>query len=175
MAERYRRHHPGRLGGSAQAVNLTTAPRSLPPGGRPGTLDAMLRLPAGVYSEIVAHCLRGLPDEACGLVSGDPATGLVDRCYPTRNLAASAKLYTVDPAEHLRADRDAEERGSEIIGVFHSHTHTDAYPSPTDIAQAPDPGWHYVLVSLRDSHPTLRSYRIQGDVVDEESVVVEPR
>jgi proteasome lid subunit RPN8/RPN11 len=90
-------------------------------------------------------------------------------------VAASAKLYTVDPGEHLRADRDAESRGIEIIGVFHSHTHTDAYPSPTDIAQAPDPGWHYVLVSLRDTYPTLRSYRIHGDVVEEESVVVEPR
>ncbi len=114
----------------------------------------MLRLPANVYAEIVGHCLGGLPDEACGLIGGDPATGDVVRCYPTRNLAASAKLYTVDPREHLRADRDAESRGFEIIGVFHSHTHTDAYPSPTDIAQAPDPGWHYVLVSLRDTHPT---------------------
>jgi proteasome lid subunit RPN8/RPN11 len=135
----------------------------------------VLLLPSEVYSEIVSHCLRGLPDEACGLLGGDPATGVVDRCYPTRNAAASAKLYTVDPAEHLRADRDAEERGSEIIGVFHSHTHTDAYPSPTDIAQAPDPGWHYVLVSLRDTHPTLRSYRIRGGAVDEESVSVGPR
>ena len=96
------------------------------------------------------------------------------RCYPTRNVAASAKLYTVDPREHLRADRDAEARGIEIIGVFHSHTHTDAYPSPTDVAQAPDPGWHYVIVSLRDTHPMLRSYRIHGDRVDEESVVVGP-
>ena len=134
----------------------------------------MLHLPAKVYAEIVGHCLGGLPEEACGLLGGD-ASGDVARCYPTRNLAASAKLYTVDPAEHLRADRDAESRGTEIIGVFHSHTHTDAYPSPTDIAQAPDPTWHYVLVSLRDSHPVLRSYRIQGEVVEEEPVVVEPR
>ena len=135
----------------------------------------MLRLPAPVYAEIVGHCLGGLPDEACGLLGGDPVSGDVARCYPTRNLAASAKLYTVDPAEHLRADRDAESRGTEIIGVFHSHTHTDAYPSPTDIAQAPDPTWHYVLVSLRDSHPVLRSYRIHGEGVEEEPVVVEPR
>jgi proteasome lid subunit RPN8/RPN11 len=135
----------------------------------------MLRLPAPVYAEIVAHCLRGLPDEACGLLGGDPATGNVARCYPTRNAAASAKLYTVDPKDHLRADRDAEDRGTEIIGVYHSHTHTDAYPSPTDVAQAPDPGWHYVLVSLRDTHPALRSYRIRGEAVEEEPVVVEPR
>ena len=50
------------------------------------------------------------------------------------------------------------------MGVFHSHTHTDAYPSPTDVAQALDPGWHYVLVSLRDTHPVVRSYRIVDGV-----------
>jgi len=123
---------------------------------------------------MLGHCLRGLPDEACGLLAGD-TEGAVARCYPTRNAAASAKLYTVDPKDHLRADRDAEERGLEIIGVFHSHTHTDAYPSPTDVAQAPDPGWHYVIVSLRDTHPVLRSYRIRDGRVEEEPVLVEHR
>ena len=121
---------------------------------------------------MVAHCLSGLPEEACGLLAGDPASAQVSRCYPTRNVAASATLYTVDPKDHLRADRDAESHGAEILGVFHSHTHTDAYPSPTDIAQAPDPGWHYVLVSLRDSSPVVRSYAIVGDEVTEEPVVV---
>ena len=61
------------------------------------------------------------------------------------------------------------------MGVFHSHTHSDAYPSPTDIEQAPDPGWHYVLVSLRYSHPVLRSYRIIEGKVSEESVIVAGR
>jgi proteasome lid subunit RPN8/RPN11 len=135
----------------------------------------MLRLPPTVHAEIVGHCLGGLPDEACGLLGGDAATGAVSTCYPTRNLAASAKLYTVDPAQHLRADRDAESKGEQIIGVFHSHTHTDAYPSSTDVAQVPDPDWHYVLVSLRDTHPVLRSYRIVDGRVEEEPVVVDGR
>jgi len=132
----------------------------------------MLRMPNDIYLQMVGHCITGLPDEACGLLAGDPATGEVSRCYPTRNLAASAKLYTVDPKEHLHADRDAEAHGLELIGVFHSHTHTDAYPSPTDVAQAPDPGWHYVLVSLRDTHPVVRSYGIVEGEITEESVVV---
>jgi proteasome lid subunit RPN8/RPN11 len=121
---------------------------------------------------MVAHCITGLPDEACGLLAGDPEVGEVVACYPTRNAAASARLYTVDPLELLQADRDAEAHGIEIIGVFHSHTHTDAYPSPTDVAQAPDPGWHYVVVSLRDTHPVVRSYTIVDGRIDEESVVV---
>jgi len=121
---------------------------------------------------MVAHCISGLPDEACGLLGGIPGSGEVVECYPTRNAAASARLYTVDPKDMLQVDRRAEARGIEIIGVFHSHTHTDAYPSPTDVAQAPDPGWHYVLVSLRDTHPVVRSYTIVGGEVEEESVVL---
>jgi proteasome lid subunit RPN8/RPN11 len=132
----------------------------------------VLRLPNDLYLQMVAHCLTGLPDEACGLLVGDPATGEVTSCHPTRNVAASAKIYTVDPLQHLKIDREAEAQGREVIGVFHSHTHTDAYPSPTDIAQAPDPGWHYVLVSLRDTSPMVRSYAIVEGRVEEESLVV---
>ena len=135
----------------------------------------MLTLPRQVHDQMVAHCLTGLPDEACGLLGGDAETGQAVTCYPTRNLAASAKLYTVDPKEHLRADRDAEAAGTSIIGVFHSHTHTEAYPSATDVSQAPDPTWHYVLVSLRDIQPVVRSYRIVDGKISEEPVVLQAR
>jgi [CysO sulfur-carrier protein]-S-L-cysteine hydrolase len=97
----------------------------------------------------------------------------VDRFYPTANVAASSRVYTVDPKDHLRADRDAEDRGLEIMGVVHSHTHTEAYPSPTDVAQAPDPTWHYVIVSLKREEPVLRSYRIVNGKISEEPVVVD--
>jgi proteasome lid subunit RPN8/RPN11 len=124
---------------------------------------------------MVSHCLAGLPDEACGLLGGRPDSGDVEKCYPTRNAAESARVYTVEPRDYLHADMDAEKNGLQIVGVFHSHTHTDAYPSPTDIQQAPDPSWHYVLVSLRQTHPVVRSYRIVDGEVTEESVVVSPR
>ncbi len=133
---------------------------------------AGLAMSARVQAEMVAHCLRAFPDEGCGLLAGDAATGRAVTCYPTRNAAASARLYTVDPRDHLRADRDAEAAGHTILGVFHSHTHTDPYPSPTDVAQAPDPSWHYVLVSLRDELASVRSYRIVGGRVTEEPVAV---
>ena len=91
---------------------------------------------------------------------------------PPRNAAASALVYEIDPKEMLGVDRSAQALGADIMGVFHSHTHTDAYPSPTDVAQALDPGWHYVLVSLRDTHPVVRSYRIVDGTITEEPVVV---
>ena len=58
------------------------------------------------------------------------------------------RVYEIDPAVLFRSVRRADEEGLEVLGVFHSHTHSEAYPSPTDVAQAPDPSWHYVLVSL---------------------------
>jgi len=138
-------------------------------------ISPVLRLPHKVHLQILSHCLGGLPDEACGLLGGHLTTGQIDKCYPTRNAAQSARIYTVEPRDHLHADLDAERSGIEIVGVFHSHTHSDAYPSPTDIAQAPDPNWHYVLVSLRDAYPVLRSYRIVEGQVEEESVVLSGR
>lgn len=134
----------------------------------------MLHLGHRAYAEMIAHCWAGLPLEACGLLGGIDAGGdaHVSVCYPTANAAASARVYTVDPKGHLRADRDAEGRGMGLVGVFHSHTHTSAYPSPTDVAQAPDPDWHYVLVSLAEGIPVVRSYRIVGGNISEESVVL---
>jgi len=125
---------------------------------------------------MIGHAYDGLPLEACGLLGGDPVTGSVSVFYPCVNAASSARVYTVEPKDHLRADRDATRRGLELIGVMHSHTHTEAYPSPTDVAQAPDPTWHYVIVSLREPEPVLRSFRIVGDKQkQEEPVVVERR
>jgi proteasome lid subunit RPN8/RPN11 len=125
---------------------------------------------------MVAHALEGYPLEACGLLAGTESgdgTAQVHSLHPTENVAASARVYEVDPRGMLRADREAEAAGHQLIGVYHSHTHTDAKPSPTDIAQAPDPGWHYVLVSLRDVHPSVRSWRIRDGETEEEDVVLE--
>jgi len=135
-----------------------------------------LRLTDDQYAIVVGHCYDGLPDEACGLLAGPMIggvpTGVISAVYPCRNADASARTYTVDGRDYLRATRDAESRGHEIVGVWHSHTHTDAYPSSTDVRQAVDPGWLYVLVSLRDGVPVLRSYRIQGDAVAEVAVAL---
>ncbi|MEY2570988.1 MAG: [CysO sulfur-carrier protein]-S-L-cysteine hydrolase [Acidimicrobiaceae bacterium] len=137
----------------------------------------MLRLSETTYLQMIGHALDGYPLEACGLIGGTPRldSARVDVFYPTENEAASAKLYTIPGKAFVRSMRDADERGLELVGVMHSHTHTDAYPSPTDVQQAPEPDWHYVIVSLRQEVPVLRSYRIVDGTIAEESVVVERR
>lgn len=132
----------------------------------------MLRLSASAYAAIVAHAYDGLPDEACGLLIGDSARNTAPVFHPTANAAKSSRVYSIGPTDYLDADDRAAESGAEIVGVVHSHTHTDAFPSPTDVAQAPDPAWHYVIISLRDSAPVLRSYRIVDGSIAEEPIVV---
>jgi proteasome lid subunit RPN8/RPN11 len=95
------------------------------------------------------------------------ATGVISEARTCFNVDASARTYTVAPRDMLQAMRDAEERGEEIVGVWHSHTHTDAYPSPTDVRQAVDPSWFYVIVSLKHGDPTLHAFHIvDGEITE---------
>jgi len=119
-----------------------------------GFAEPALRLSRRDYLAIVGHCYDGLPDEACGMLAGRLGAGTllpdgrVEAVYTCRNADASARTYTVDSRDLIRALRDADSKGLELIGVFHSHTHTDAWPSPTDVRQAADrlpkraPAWH---------------------------------
>ena len=140
---------------------------------------ATLRLTESQYATIIGSCYDGLPDEACGLLvgpldAGGRPTGVITQARPCRNVDASARTYTVDPRDMLAAMRAAEASGDEIVGVWHSHTHTDAYPSPTDVEQAKYyPEWIYVLVSLRDGDPVLRAYRIRDGAIAECQVVLD--
>jgi proteasome lid subunit RPN8/RPN11 len=138
----------------------------------------ILRLTQAQLDQIVAHCYEGLPDEACGLLGGPleglEPTGTVDGVFPCRNVDASARTYTVDGKDLLRAGREAQAVGGDLIGVWHSHTHTDAYPSPTDVRQAFEPGWVYVIVSLKHTDPVTRAYRIRDGVIAEVPVEVVP-
>ncbi len=141
----------------------------------------MLRLATDAHRQMLAHAIRGYPLEACGLLGGRVAGGAagrddvvrVEQFVPCRNADASAKTYAVGPDGFLAADRQLAPAGLDVVGVVHSHTHTDAYPSPTDIAKGDNPmlaGWRFAIVSLRHESPSLRCYLLDGGVVAEEPV-----
>ncbi len=127
----------------------------------------MIEIPADIRDQMVEHAVASLPNEACGLLAG--RDGRVERFYPLRNADQSRTTYRVDPKDQFQVFNEIEDKGWELAGIFHSHTHTGAYPSETDRQQAFYPDAHYVLVSLADrSDPSLRAYTIVEGVVEEE-------
>jgi proteasome lid subunit RPN8/RPN11 len=124
----------------------------------------VLSLDRQTWLEILAEAWRVEPHEACGvLLAADPEAS-VDRFLPIRNEAQSSRVFTLDPLQYMRAERFADDNDLEVVGVVHSHTHTAAYPSPTDIAEATKPlvppMWHWAIVSLAWGYPELRSFRV---------------
>lgn len=132
----------------------------------------MIQIERAVFDAICDQAFREYPLEMCGLVAGLSGGDIASLWYPCHNDDESAKVYTINPKDHLRAEIDADDRDMEINGVVHSHTHSEAYPSPTDVRRAPDPAWHYVIVSLKRETPEIRSYRIVDDIVTEEPVEI---
>lgn len=137
----------------------------------------MLRITQAYLDAIVAHARRDFPDEACGIVAGPEGSDQATRLIPMTNADRSPTFFRFDPTEQLALYREMEERGEEVVVVYHSHTSTEAYPSRTDISYAAEPQAHYLLVSVAETGAEegpveVRSYRILGGVVTEEKIEI---
>jgi proteasome lid subunit RPN8/RPN11 len=129
----------------------------------------LIEIPGDVRQEMIAHAVEGVPKEACGILAG--RDGRVEHFYMMRNADDSPVTYRLDPSEQFRVFNEIEVKGWDLVGIFHSHTHTEAYPSETDRRQAFYPEAHYVLVSLADSaNPALRAFTIRDGEVREQEV-----
>lgn len=122
-----------------------------------------LAVPLALAEELLRHARAEVPNEACGLLAGDLATGTASAYHPARNADASPYVYTVHPDDLVRIVIGIEEAGHDLVAIFHSHTHTPAVPSPTDRRQARYPVV-YLLATLSDPDATpaecLRAWRI---------------
>ena len=116
--------------------------------------------------QIVAQALRDRPYETCGLLAGRASR--VERVYPAANRERSPVRYEIDPKDLIRIFREIDDAGLDLVGIYHSHTHTDAYPSPTDVRLAYYPEAAYVLISLMDERaPRVRAFSIRDGTISE--------
>lgn len=132
----------------------------------------MIEIDTGLFDEMVAHGLAGFPNEACGLIAGKEARPV--KFFPMTNFDASPVTYRLDPKEQLHVFDEIDDEGWELVGIFHTHTHSEATPSETDRKQAFYPEAYHLVMSLSDrSNPVLRGFRIaeDGGVTEEELVI----
>ena len=131
------------------------------------------QLDAVLFKEIVEQGLREFPNECCGVIAAEG--GAPVKVFPMRNVDASPVTYRLDPKEQLRVWDEMDEQGWELWAIYHSHTHSEAYPSETDRRQAFYPDSLYMVLSLSDrENPVLRAFRIEeGEIAEEEVTISE--
>jgi [CysO sulfur-carrier protein]-S-L-cysteine hydrolase len=146
--------------------------------GRSGTgdlqvADEAFRLDAATWDALVEHSWSDFPYEVCGLLGVRPDGTCVH--YPIDNAERSMTYYVMDGKQLLRAMREIEDEDWGLA-IYHSHTHTQAYPSATDIRLAAYPEATYLIVTLQDrDHPDIRAFRIVDGEVTERPVEVTGR
>ena len=109
---------------------------------------------------MIAHAGHAKPSECCGVLLGTP--GEITEAVPTRNLADDPNRFLIDPKEHIDARRAGRRRGLEIVGFYHSHPHSPAVPSATDLLEASYSGYLYAIVSLAAEPAEVRIYRFDS-------------
>jgi proteasome lid subunit RPN8/RPN11 len=127
-------------------------------------------IPAAMRDEIVAHARAAVPNEACGIIGG--AAGRAERFYPLVSEDPSPYYYEVSSADRIRVWLEIDEAGLDLIGIYHSHVSSPAYPSRTDVEQAFWPGTTYLILSLAGGGAELRGFQIAGGEVTEEPLEV---
>jgi [CysO sulfur-carrier protein]-S-L-cysteine hydrolase len=121
--------------------------------------------------ELVAHAREEAPNECCGMIGGND--GDASTVYRSINAEASPLRYSLDANDQFRIMREMEERGEDLVGIYHSHTGSAAYPSQTDVNLAAYPEAVYLIVSLQDPEkPELGGYWIRDDEIEEASLDV---
>jgi len=132
----------------------------------------MLILPKRYVDEMVAQALEEAPNECCGIIAGQD--GRATKLFRTRNAEGSPYRYNVDPEQLFQIYRECEAKGWEFLAIYHSHTASPAYPSPTDVRLAFWPEAYYVLISLQNpDSPEVRAFRILDGAVTEEEIRAE--
>ncbi len=129
----------------------------------------MVSLDRAVYDEMVAHALADRPYEVCGILAG--RGDRVTRGFRARNTEQSPVRYEIDPHDLIRIFREIDDADLDHLGIYHSHTHTRAYPSETDKRLATYPEALYFIVSLVDERaPYVKAFYIRDGEVTEEPI-----
>lgn len=136
----------------------------------------MIKLTKSDFEKILAHAVKELPDEACGLIAGTVEGGdkKIKRVYLLTNIDHSNEHFSLDPKEQLESIKDMRKNGFVPLGNWHSHPESPSRPSEEDKRLAFDSKASYMILSLMDrENPVLNSFKITGDTAEKEELVIE--
>lgn len=129
----------------------------------------MIAIRKKLFEEILSHLDREYPNEGCGLLSGKEGEAL--RVHPIRNTEQSPVSYRMDPREELEFFREIRKDNLGLVGIYHSHPASEAYPSETDKALAVYEEAFYLIVSLKErKRPVARAFWLRERKIEEDKL-----
>ena len=138
----------------------------------------MIKLTQEQYQAIVAHARSGFPNEICGILGGKDSQ--VKTVHQANNVSKTPRTrFAMDPKDILEITDKIDDADMELLGFYHSHTHTQAYPSPTDVADWPArwyPNALLLICSLmEEDRPNLRAFHVDDhQQIEETEVQIQP-
>jgi [CysO sulfur-carrier protein]-S-L-cysteine hydrolase len=119
-----------------------------------------MKIAQALIDEMVAHAREDLPNECCGMIGG--VDGEATSVIRVENAAATPLRYEMDPQAQYNALKAIEGAGAELLGIYHSHTKSAAYPSQTDVNQAVAwPEQVYVIISLAEEEADVKAFLLK--------------
>ena len=136
----------------------------------------MILLDKSQFDEIIEYCKSGLPNESCGLLGGiiEDNKKIVKKVYFLTNIDESPEHFSMEPKEQFAAVKDMRANKFVMLGNFHSHPNSPSRMSEEDKRLAFDTNLSYLILSLAESEPVLKSFQINKEkIITEEEMVIE--
>ena len=132
-------------------------------------MAVIVKIRAGLIDEMIAHALEDAPVECCGILAAKD--GAVISTYRAKNHEASPYRFSIEAREQLRISREMDDEGTDQAGFYHSHTGSEARPSPTDIRMMGPlfgpPFVHFVIGVADRDKPVARVFLIEDGAATE--------
>jgi proteasome lid subunit RPN8/RPN11 len=129
----------------------------------------MIELTKEIANKMMEHSKAEYPNEACGILGGRDL--YVSSIFKMSNADKSPSSFFMDPGEQLKIMKELRKNNMDMLGIYHSHVASKAYPSQKDVELAFYQDVSYLIVSLEEmDNPDIRSFKIKNGKIEEEPI-----
>lgn len=136
----------------------------------------MLTISPDALEQFTKDATATYPDECCGFLLGNEygeARSISDVIVVVNAKEGDKRRrFVISPKDYLHAERVADEKGLQLIGIYHSHPDHPAVPSEHDRVAA-QPFFSYIIVSVQQGNAAaVRSWRLnEAQQFEEEQIL----
>lgn len=128
-------------------------------------MQKTITIPEKHKEALTEHAEKYFPNESCALLFGRADDGgfIVEDVFLAENAEESQSNFTIANDDLIRGYGEAERRALDVVGIFHSHPHSEAVPSPTDRKYMETNPVVWVIFS--NKFDDMKAYVMESDVI----------